>query len=224
MKTLISSLLLMSLIGCQVQNDSSSSSNGTHTVTLKLGAYQTAGLMDYLIPSAYANVSELKACFKRLRFKKTTSDSPSSSLDDSSSSDDSISSNDSRSSDDSSSSDDSRSSNDSINDVEDNIDFNIGEVTLTSSGTLLGSVNLPEGTYYRVEFDLEPSCAGKSLKLTNEFGTYSSTEKIKIKFDGVLVIDGSKNVELGVQEILDAANDYRSGSMADHFENVSGSL
>ncbi len=219
MKTLISSLLLMSLIGCQVQNDSSSSSNGTHKVTLTLGAYQTAGLMDYLIPSAYANVSELKACFKRLRFKKTTSDSPSSSMDDSSSSDDS------RSSDDSISSNDSRSSDDSINDVEDNIDFNIGEVTLTSSGTLLGSVNLPEGTYYRVEFDLEPSCAGrKSLTLSNDFGTYSTTEKIKIKFDGVLVIDGSKNVELGVQNILDAANDYRSGSMADYFENVSGSL
>lgn len=206
MKTLISSLLLMSLIGCQVQNDSSSSSNGTHKVTLTLGAYNTASLMDYLIPSAYANVSELKACFKRLRFKKTLSDSPSSSMDDSSSSDDS------------------RSSDDSINDVEDNIDFNIGEVTLTSSGTLLGSVNLPEGTYYRVEFDLEPSCAGKSLKLTNDFGTYSSTENIKIKFDGVLVIDGSKNVELGVQNILDAANAYNSGSMADHFENVSGSL
>ncbi len=201
-KSLIGSLLLLSLVSCQVQDESpiSGSSKNAHPVNINLSAYSTASVMDFLIPSAYANVSELKACFKRLRFKKDINDS---NPETHTSGDDDLTPHE-----------------------EDNIDFNIGEVTLTDSGTLLGSVNVPEGTYYRIEFDLEPSCAsGKSLSLSNDFGVFSTTEKIKIKFDGVFVVNGPEVVELGVQDILNTANAYDgTDSMADVFESVSGSL
>ena len=200
-KSLIGSLLLLSLVSCQVQDDSPiSGSKSSHPVNINLSSYSTASVMNYLIPSAYANVSELKACFKRLRFKKDISDST---IEDHSSGDDDLTPHE-----------------------EDNIDFNIGEVTLTDSGTLLGTVNVPEGTYYRIEFDLEPSCAGgKSLSLSNDFGVFSSNEKIKIKFDGVFVVNGPEAIELGVQDILNAANAYNgTAPMEDVFESISGSL
>ena len=41
-----------------------------------------------------------------------------------------------------------------------------GAVTLSPSGTTVGSVNLPVGSYDRIEFDLESGCGiGKSIDL-----------------------------------------------------------
>jgi hypothetical protein len=187
MKSVISILLLLSLASCQNQDDSPVS-GPTYPVSIRMGSYSTAKIMNFIIPNAYAGVSELKVCFKRLRFKTSTDDS--------------------------------------LPDLEeDNIDFNLGEVTLSSSGTLLGSVNVPVGTYYRVEFDLEPACAGKSLNLSNDFGVYSSTDTMKIKFDGVFIVNGAETLELGVQDILNAANSYNGvGRIKDAMEAASGTL
>ena len=183
MKALISAILLLGLVGCQSKGGKSSGES--YPVNLTMGGYTTASITNLFIPDAYAVVSDLRVCFKRLRFKTTL--------------DDTI--------------------------PGDNIDFALGEVTLSTSGTLLGSVIVPEGTYYRVEFDLEPVCAGKSINLSNDFGVFSAAETIKIKFDGVFVVDGSKNLELGVQDILNAANAYNGvGTLKDTFENVSGNL
>ncbi|MFP5386920.1 MAG: hypothetical protein ACLGHN_12625 [Bacteriovoracia bacterium] len=184
MKALISTILLLGLVSCQT-NEGKSSGGESYPVSLSMGSYTTARVMNFFISEAYANVSDLRVCFKRLRFKTTL--------------DDTI--------------------------PGDNIDFPLGEVTLSTSGTLLGSVVVPAGTYYRVEFDLEPECAGKSLNLSNDFGVYSAAETIKIKFDGVFVVDGSTNLELGVQDILNAANAYNGvGTLKETFENVSGNL
>jgi hypothetical protein len=61
--------------------------------------------------------------------------------------------------------------------------------------------------------------------LTNDFGVFSSAEGLKIKFDGVFVVDGSESLQLGVQEILNAANGYNgTGSLKDALESVSGNL
>lgn len=190
MKAIVTLILLVSLVGCNSGSDDSvtSSSKSSYPVQLSMGSYTTASLSNLLIPNAYAAVSELKVCFKRLRFKTSVDDT----LPDTG---------------------------------EDNIDFALGEVILSTSGTLLGTVNVPEGTYYRVEFDLEPECAGKSLNLSNDFGVYSSVDTIKIKFDGVFVVDGSTSLELGVQDILNAANAYNGAeSLRDAFEAVSGNM
>jgi hypothetical protein len=189
MKVLISMILLATLVGCNSDKDDSVTSGGkSYPVRLSMGSYTTASLSNLLIPNAYAAVSDLRVCFKRLRFKTSTDDS--------------------------------------IPDAqEDNIDFNLGEVALSNSGTLLGTVTVPAGTYYRVEFDLEPTCAGKSLNLSNDFGVYSSAENIKIKFDWVFIVDGSTTLELGVQNILSEANAYNGvESLRDAFERVSGDL
>jgi hypothetical protein len=107
---------------------------------------------------------------------------------------------------------------------EDNVDFQLGQQSISSSGALLGTIQVPEGTYYRVEFDLEPECAGKSVQLTNDFGSFNSTQRITVKFEGTFVVDGATTLELGVQNILDAVNAHSAGSVRDTLESVSGNL
>jgi hypothetical protein len=189
MKVRLLPLMLLSVLAaCQPSSDSPVSGAQSHPVTLQMGGYTTASLMNWIIPEARAAVSNLNFCFKRLRFKKDLTDSSAPETD------------------------------------EDNVDFELGQQTISSSGALLGTVQVPEGTYYRVEFDLEPECAGRSVSLTNDFGTFTSNERITVKFEGVFVVDGASTLELGVQNILDAANGHSAGRLRDSLESASGSL
>jgi len=182
-------LLTMTLLMASCQEGSSPvSGGGKFPVSVSLGSFTTAGISKFFIPEAYAAVSDLKLCFKRMRFKKSITDI-----------DDPL--------------------------VDDNIDLALGEVTISTAGTSLGVVNVPADTYYRIEFDMEPACAGNSATLSNDFGSYASTEGFKIKFDGVFVVNGSETLQLGVQNILDAANAYNgTGTIKDAMESVSGDL
>jgi hypothetical protein len=110
--------------------------------------------------------------------------------------------------------------------VEDNIDFDLGDVSISNTGSSLGTIELPAGNYQRVEFDLEDHCAsGKSLEVTNSNGTYSTNSRVTIKFSGSFTADADQTLELSVQNILDALNSYNgTGSLRDHAESVSGDL
>lgn len=181
-------ILLLGFVSCNSKDSSVTSSGTKYPVNLSMGSYTTAGFSQFFIPSAHAAVSDLRLCFKRLRFKKSVTDI-----------DDPL--------------------------VDENIDLTLGEVSISATGTNLATVNIPADTYYRIEFDLEPSCAGNSLNLSNDFGVYSSTDSIKIKFDGVFVVNGAESLQLGVQDILNAANSYNGvGSIRDHMEAVSGNF
>jgi hypothetical protein len=88
---------------------------------------------------------------------------------------------------------------------EDNVDLDLGEVTITGSEQDLVAVEVPPGTYKRVEFDLEDHCtSGKSLQVTNGSGSFSTDERITIKFEGTFVVSES-DVELPIsmQAIID---------------------
>ena len=113
--------------------------------------------------------------------------------------------------------------------VEDNIDIDLGEVVLDSSGGSLASILVPADRYVRIEVDLERDCDGttkNSVSLVNDFGTYTSTDRITIKFEGEFVVDEEENFTLNIQSILDAANgfDMSSGSLKDALEGASGSV
>lgn len=111
--------------------------------------------------------------------------------------------------------------------LDDNIDLDLGQVVISSTGTLLGTVEVPQDTYKRVEFDLENDCDGttkNSVELTNGNGSFDTVDRITIKFEGTFVVDGEKTLELGVDNILTAANNYSSGSLKDALEAVSGNL
>lgn len=108
----------------------------------------------------------------------------------------------------------------------DNIDFNLGSVDVSSGATALGTITLPEGNYSRIEFDLESDCAsGKSISLVNSKGSFSSAERITIKFEGSFTANADGVLTLGVQQIITALNNYNgSGTLKVAAESVSGAL
>ncbi|MCM2352881.1 MAG: hypothetical protein NDI63_04630 [Pseudobdellovibrio sp.] len=108
----------------------------------------------------------------------------------------------------------------------DNIDFNLGAVDISSGATALGTISLPEGNYTRIEFDLENDCAsGKSISIVNSNGSYSSTDRITIKFEGQFTANADGVLTLGVQQIIDGLNSYNGGStLKATTESISGVL
>lgn len=178
----------LALWSCQSSDEGPMKTSGAQPVSVSMGTYTTASLTDFFLTNAHAAVTDLKLCFKRLRFKKSITDV-----------DDPL--------------------------VDENVDLQLGQVTISPAGTILAVVSVPADTYYRIEFDLEPTCTGKSLTLSNDFGIFSSAENIKIKFEGVFVVNGSETLVLGVQDILNAANAYNGvGSVRTAFESVTGNF
>ncbi len=182
---------LIALVSCNSGSSSSPvSSAAKYPVSVSMASYTTAGLFmrNLLISDAHAVVSDLRLCFKRMRFKKSITDI-----------DDPL--------------------------IDENIDLQLGEVSISGAGTILATVSVPADTYYRIEFDLDPSCAANSVYLTNDFGSFTSSEGLKIKFDGAFVVNGSETLNLGVQDVLNAANAYNGvGSLKNALEAVSGNL
>jgi len=107
-----------------------------------------------------------------------------------------------------------------------NYDLALGQVTIDPNGTNIVSVAVPEGTYRRIEFDLEANCNGlvaPSVLFENGVTTYSTQDNIKIKFEGILVVDGDKTVNLNTDVILDALGSVSSdGDIKNTLEAVTG--
>lgn len=149
-----------------------------------------ARLMDLFLPSSYATVSDVKMCFKRLRFKMVDSSEAGSA----------------------------QSSSDSGPDdkeISHNIDFHPGEVSLSSSWIYLGEVTVPAGTYRRIEFDIEKDCgensSGNSISFTNNHGQFWSDQTVNIRFEGEFEASHSgQQINLYTADILDALDDVVS--------------
>ncbi|MCH2534912.1 MAG: hypothetical protein MK008_10765 [Bdellovibrionales bacterium] len=97
---------------------------------------------------------------------------------------------------------------------EDNIDLNLGEVIISPSGTDLTSVTIPAGEYSRVEFDLEKDCLSqKSLQVTNSNGSFSTEDRITIKFEGYFIAaSSSQTLSLGVSNIISKLDEVTADS------------
>lgn len=167
-------VIAVTMTGC----GSDDGAGGMARVSLGFGGYTTAQkVWNLILPSAYASVSDLKMCFKRLRLKTEDVDSIDPALDD------------------------------------DNVDFDLGEVTVSSAGSSLGAITVPHGTYRRIEFDLEDHCAsGLSLNLTNSNGVYTTAARITVRFYGTFVVNDDTSLNLDAQTILNALNTYNGAT------------
>jgi hypothetical protein len=169
---------LLFLVSCAGGGGGTTTGNPVKTVNVRMQDQQPFAWMkkisDSLIPSAYANTTNVSLCFKRLRFKPVEDDDSSA----------------------------------------ENYDITLGLVTIDPSGTNIVSVPVPEGTYQRIEFDLEGNCDGfgaPSVSFENG-STYSTQDNIKIKFEGNLEVDGDKTVNLNTDAILDALDTVSSST------------
>lgn len=110
---------------------------------------------------------------------------------------------------------------------EDNIDLNLGEINISPSGTDLTSVSIPAGEYTRIEFDLEKDCVSqKSIQLTNSNGSFSTDDRITIKFEGYFIAaSSSQTLSLGVSNIINKLDEVTTNSeIKTKAEAASGTL
>ncbi len=80
------------------------------------------------------------------------------------------------------------------------------EVSASAASVSLTQAEVPSGTYSRLEADLKTSCAsGKSMLVSNGNGTFSSTETITLKFNGVVALQAGSthSVKIEAQPIAD---------------------
>ncbi len=97
-----------------------------------------------------------------------------------------------------------------VNSPDDNIDFSPGVVTLSATGSTIGAVTLPTGTYRRIEFDMEKNCVGTntsqpSVAFTNEFGSFSTDDTITMKWRGTFVEDeAAQSITLNISNAINA--------------------
>lgn len=106
----------------------------------------------------------------------------------------------------------------------DNIDFAIGEKTITSIGDTLGEVRVPPGVYARVELDLDNDCGnGYSAYINNSNGTFSTNDRITIKFEGTFTLETNTELDLVIQPIINAVDTVNnSANIKSTLEAISG--
>lgn len=173
---------------------------------------------------------EVQLCVERLRFKKLLPG------DDASSSDTDTNTNTQTSTNTSTSFSTFRHSDDDLfpevghgpghDEVEDNVDFSLGAVALNGEG-VLGQVRVPQGRYRRVEFRLSNNCGvGYSLQVDNAWGRNVTTEKTRLRFDGVFeVSEGSQVLQIYAEQIIEALKDLRpADSLEDRLAGVGGRI
>ena len=108
---------------------------------------------------------------------------------------------------------------------DDNVDFAVGEVSLTGAATPLGDISIPAGTYTRIEFDLEKDCNGYSVYVDNDNGTYQTDSRITVKFEGNFLVaaDLTQTITLGVENIVTALDSVTADNeIRTQAESVSG--
>ncbi len=107
----------------------------------------------------------------------------------------------------------------------DNIDLEVGLLPISTSGTAITNIIVPEGVYRRVEFDLEDNCdTGYSAQIQNTSGDYETASRVTIKFSGQFTADGSSQaLSLGIDEIVGQIDAFSgAGSLKDALEAASG--
>jgi hypothetical protein len=89
-----------------------------------------------------------------------------------------------------------------------NIDLTLGQIDIDPAGTSLLTISIPQGTYRRIEFDLEKDCDGvlgkPSVSFSNDNGAFSTQESMTIVFDGTYIASSSGTLTLDIDALLDA--------------------
>ncbi len=110
---------------------------------------------------------------------------------------------------------------------EDNVDFNVGQITLDETGKSLPAVALPPGVYKRIEVELDDKCGSNySVSLLNKQGTFQTPDRTSMKFFGHFNhTQSNQQITLFTQSIMQSLATVNSDEeVKEILENVPGSL
>lgn len=199
-RPILGATLIAVLMGCSASNQDNVSGQSVKMATVSVQVVDTPTvqnqLLNLILPKAYAEVTSSIACFKRLRFKFAES------------------------------ADDAEADYEVNEDLEDNVDLYLGEVDLTASGNALGTIEIPEGEYRRIEVELEDKCAGgQSLSIVNSNGSYTTSDRISVRFEGTFTAEDNAVLGLNINKIIEAIDAYDgTTNLKDSIEAASGSF
>lgn len=108
-----------------------------------------------------------------------------------------------------------------------NFDLTLGEIDIDPAGVGLLTVEVPEGTYTRIEFDLEKECDGTpgkpSVTMTNGNGSFSTLDTMTIKFNGSYSVSSDGTLTLDIDALFDALDLVTAdGQIKNSLENAPG--
>lgn len=108
-----------------------------------------------------------------------------------------------------------------------NIIFDVNDVQWSPSGTSLGTIQIPEGEYDRVDIMVKDDCGENlSILIQNDNGQFSNDSPLTLRFRGLIEVNSSTDViTLGVApfilffDSIDSNADLNAG-----VQNIDGSL
>lgn len=82
------------------------------------------------------------------------------------------------------------------------VEFRAKWITLSPAGTLIdNNLQVPFGSYERIDLKLSNDCGGAYATVTNANGTFAATEEVDLRFSGAVTVAGASS-----KLILDMSN------------------
>ena len=108
------------------------------------------------------------------------------------------------------------------------VEVPFGELAVNPAGTPIADIDVPNGSYTSIEIELKKEyCASElSVVVTNDNGTFSTDEDVKMSFDGGILIENDEiELDLFIQTIVSALQSVSSGEqIRDSVQSVTGSF
>jgi hypothetical protein len=101
------------------------------------------------------------------------------------------------------------------------------EILLETLGAEFGKVNVPAGSYIKIDFELSSFCeSGKSMRIKNANGTFETTSSLGISFTGnINVTETGTRLVMNTQPLVDAVKNITDSSqIATAVSAVAGSF
>ena len=101
-----------------------------------------------------------------------------------------------------------------VNSEDNDIEYDVGELTIPQSGADMSRAVPPAGIYQEIEFDLDASCdSGNSIAVSNSNGTFSTSQAITLRFTGIFYVGDSRDfLNLQIQALATALETVNSNS------------
>ncbi|MFZ8934552.1 MAG: hypothetical protein ACO20H_09680 [Bacteriovoracaceae bacterium] len=99
------------------------------------------------------------------------------------------------------------------NDTTQDLRFELEDIEISEQGTYLSSIEVPDGTYERVEFKFDNHCQnGKSVEIRNAFGSFSTSEEVTLRFEGRILVNQDQVLSLNTEGIMEQLERYNNGN------------